>query len=319
MQTSEPTVSVVISVYRRAKYLEQAIQSALSQNYRSLEVIVTEDGCSREVEEVMNRFNDPRLRYIRNDPPLGAAANKLAAWRIAKGSLLVNLDDDDLIDPEFLSTLVPPLVAHPEATVSFCDHWIIDSNGVRDVSYTDFNTHRWGRDKLSAGLIQPFIREAIVDQSPPIAMGAVFRKTLIDDFKIESGPSYDLYLGYLACRDGQACWYTNRRLSSWRRHENQETGVGGLRTAPAGIFCFDQFERDPRLVEFRDYCRSKKLAAETSYGLHLIRADRPSEARKQLWHAIRHRPTLRAIAGLLISFVPQLVRQKLLGRRWRKE
>lgn len=314
----QPSVSIVISVYQRATYLAEAIASALSQELTDVEVIVTEDGRSPQVQSAVDQFTDARLRFIRNDPPLGAAANKLAAWRSARGEYIVNLDDDDLIEPTFLSTLLPHLQNNPQATVAFCDHWIIDEHGTRDQAATDENTHRWGRSQLQTGYIQPFVKAAIVDKSVPMAMGAVFRKSIIDDFRIEAGPSYDTYLAYLASRDGQAAWYSNQRLSSWRVHGNQETGHGGIRMAPANIFLASTFEADARLSDYRTIFNERKRTAEIDYGLHLLRAGRTAEGRDRLCQSLRSKPTKRAFIGWLLTFLPSFLRQRILGRRWKK-
>jgi glycosyltransferase involved in cell wall biosynthesis len=313
-----PLVSIVISVYRRATYLREAIQSALQQRFDDIEVIVTEDGRSAEVEAVVNEFaGDARVRFIRNDPPLGAAANKLAAWRSASGQFIVNLDDDDLIDPEFLATLVPPLLENPSATVAFCDHWLIDEHGRRDEPGTNANTQRWGRDVLKPGYLQPFIEAAVVSKAVPMAMGAVFRKSIIDGFQTESGPSYDTFLAYLASRDGQAAWYTPTRLSSWRVHGNQETGHGGIRTAPANRFLAATFEADPRLAAYREIFSRRKYDAQVDYGLNLLRVDRTSEGRHELRKALQQRFSKRAVVGWLLSFAPAPVRKSILCHRWR--
>jgi len=58
-------VSVIVPMYRGEKYIEQAVRSALAQTYRTLEVIVVDDGSPDEGAAVVEGIHDDRLRMIR--------------------------------------------------------------------------------------------------------------------------------------------------------------------------------------------------------------------------------------------------------------
>jgi glycosyltransferase involved in cell wall biosynthesis len=86
-------VSVIITVYNGASYLEEAIESVLSQTYRPLELIVLDDGSTDGSGEVAQRF-DARVTYIRQENAgIGAARNN--AVSAAAGSYFSFLDADD--------------------------------------------------------------------------------------------------------------------------------------------------------------------------------------------------------------------------------
>src|SRR5437868_5207767 len=103
----EPHVSVCIRAYRRPDGLAAAIESVLTQSYRDFEVVVSDDG--GDLEEVAASFHDARVRYFRNETPLGPAVNLRQAVDRSRGRLLAFHSDDDLWLPGFLSNTVAVL------------------------------------------------------------------------------------------------------------------------------------------------------------------------------------------------------------------
>lgn len=93
-----PLVSIVIPTRNRAALLKKAIGSALAQTYPAIEIVVVDDGSTDETPEVVRGF-DARIVYLRGSG-LGCAGAKNAGLAAASGSLITNLDDDDLFLPE---------------------------------------------------------------------------------------------------------------------------------------------------------------------------------------------------------------------------
>ena len=56
-----PLVSVILPTWNRAKYLPQAMDSVLSQDYRYLELIVVDDGSTDETGQIVNAYKDDRI------------------------------------------------------------------------------------------------------------------------------------------------------------------------------------------------------------------------------------------------------------------
>jgi glycosyltransferase involved in cell wall biosynthesis len=88
-------VSVCIPTRNQARYLATAIESALSQPVEELEVVVHDDASTDETEAVLARFDDPRLRTVRHDQPLGVAGNRNTLLEDARGEYVAWLDSDD--------------------------------------------------------------------------------------------------------------------------------------------------------------------------------------------------------------------------------
>jgi glycosyltransferase involved in cell wall biosynthesis len=55
-------VSVIIPTYNRPKYLKQAIESAVKQTYKNIEIIVSDDCSPESPQKIVDSFNDPRIR-----------------------------------------------------------------------------------------------------------------------------------------------------------------------------------------------------------------------------------------------------------------
>jgi glycosyltransferase involved in cell wall biosynthesis len=255
---SDPLVTIVVPACRRLEYLPLALASALDQTWQNFEIIVSDDGPTREIADIADSFHDSRIRYRQNARNLGIAMNHYAAYGEARGRYLANLDDDDLWEPDFLAELVPPLEADPEISVAFCDHHLIDAKGNFLHEETDLNSRRYRRDALAPGRHQPFLEMAVVHETMPMAMGAVFRKSLLDGapYPAQIGGCYDHWLAYLATRDGQAIFYHRRRLTRYRVHAGSGTATRGLQNLRNAIFVRSRFAADARLAAHRQTVRN---------------------------------------------------------------
>ena len=91
-----PTVTVVMPVYNKAKYVGRAIQSVLDQTYPVMELLIVDDASTDESMKKVAAFDDPRIRVLsRTRSGLGGyAARNLGIGR-ATGDWMCFLDDDD--------------------------------------------------------------------------------------------------------------------------------------------------------------------------------------------------------------------------------
>ena len=97
-----PTVSVVIPTHNRRELLLRTIHSVLAQEALDFEVVVVDDGSTDGTAEAIRVLNDPRVRVLRNERPVGVAAARNMGAEAATGSWIALLDDDDLWSPEKL-------------------------------------------------------------------------------------------------------------------------------------------------------------------------------------------------------------------------
>ncbi len=103
-------VSVVIPCFNYAHFLEQAIQSALDQDYPAIEVIVVNDGSTDNTAAVVAKF--PAVRYVHQENR-GLAAARNAGLAHCRGEMVVFLDADDRLRPGSIKAGVRLLEGDP--------------------------------------------------------------------------------------------------------------------------------------------------------------------------------------------------------------
>jgi hypothetical protein len=124
-----PLVTICIPAYNAELFIYDTLKRAINQDYANLEIIVSDDCSTDRTLQVLERFNDPRLRIIRQNRNLGNYANCNAVVRAATGDLICKVDADDLLEPNFVREMVDALLAHPQAVVAYCAMRLIDQFG----------------------------------------------------------------------------------------------------------------------------------------------------------------------------------------------
>ena len=121
-------VSILIPAFR-PRFLGQAIACALAQGHEDFELIVSDDSGGPDIRPVVERFNDPRIRYMATAGRIGSDENLQNLWRSAKNDLIKFLFDDDLLMPHALGDLVDLLEAAPDAGMAFGRRLTVDERG----------------------------------------------------------------------------------------------------------------------------------------------------------------------------------------------
>ena len=137
-----PLVSIVTPAYNQAEYLDETIQSVLSQDYPNIEYIVIDDGSTDNTPEVLQKYTG-RI-YHERQPNMGQAKVLNRGWTMAKGSLIGYLSSDDRLEPFAISRLVQTLQQHADASVAYCDFTLIDDKGKKFITVhaEDYNEKR---------------------------------------------------------------------------------------------------------------------------------------------------------------------------------
>lgn len=92
----EPIVSVIVPTHNRAEMLKRAIKSVLAQTWKGeFELIIVSDGSNDNTEEIVQSFEDSRIRFLKHENIRGASAARNTGLRKAKGEYIAFLDDDD--------------------------------------------------------------------------------------------------------------------------------------------------------------------------------------------------------------------------------
>ena len=112
MEAKYPAITVVTQVYNAAAFLEETIDSVLCQTFTGFEYLLLDDGSTDNSEEIIRKYKDPRISYIRCPHDFIGTQNK--SFELAKGKYIAQLDHDDIMVPSRLEVQYQFMEAHPD-------------------------------------------------------------------------------------------------------------------------------------------------------------------------------------------------------------
>jgi glycosyltransferase involved in cell wall biosynthesis len=127
----QPAVSVIIPTYNRANYLRKSIQSVISQTTKDIEIIVINNYSTDNTLEVINSFNDQRIKIINFKNGGVIARSRNQGMVHSTGNYIAFLDDDDIWCPDKLELQIKYLESHPEFGAVYSNAIIIDEKDNR--------------------------------------------------------------------------------------------------------------------------------------------------------------------------------------------
>lgn len=124
-----PLVSISIPTYNRAnQFLRGALECALKQTYKEIEIIVSNNCSTDDTEEVVKSYDDQRIRYYKQEKNIGPNNNFNFCLSKAEGKYYVMLLDDDRIDLDFVETCVNAARTQPDVGLVRTGTRLIDGN-----------------------------------------------------------------------------------------------------------------------------------------------------------------------------------------------
>lgn len=135
----QPLVSICIPTYNRAGMIGKAIESALGQTYRNIEVIVVDNASCDNTDAVVAEYVDKRLRYVKNERNLGLFGNFNRCIELAAGKYLHILHSDDYIDADFTARCVSFFQVHPTVVMTSTRACIVSHGFEKDTISSDID------------------------------------------------------------------------------------------------------------------------------------------------------------------------------------
>lgn len=123
-----PSVSVIIPVYNHGRYLADAINSVLAQDYQDWEIVIVDDGSTDDTPIIVSRYANDQVRYVFQENK-GQAAARNTGIKNSHGRYLAFLDADDWFLPDKLQLQVPVLEAHPDLCMVSSGWLFVDEQG----------------------------------------------------------------------------------------------------------------------------------------------------------------------------------------------
>ncbi|MFC1590928.1 glycosyltransferase [Thermodesulfobacteriota bacterium] len=228
-----PLVSLVVTSYNHAEYLDQRMRSLLAQTYPNIEINVIDDASPDASAEVLDKYKDyPNVRITVLDKNQGYAHATNLGVRLSKGEFVMIAECDDFNDPTHVAVLLEKMLAHPTVGVAFCRSKMVDGNGV--VWGDDFVYREQAFKKMCAGgaliekkMIQKFF---LISCVIPNMSAALLKKKY---FNLAGGlsPKYRACADWdFWCRIARQCdfYYVAAPLNNFRTHAASVRSTSGI-------------------------------------------------------------------------------------------
>lgn len=124
----KPLVSVCIPAYNSAVYIKKTIESILTQEYQNIEVVIVDDCSIDNTLEIVETFDDSRIRIVKNESNLGMTGNWNKCLAEAKGDYIKLICADDILYADSIRKELRAFLTHPEVTLVMSDTALIDEN-----------------------------------------------------------------------------------------------------------------------------------------------------------------------------------------------
>lgn len=134
-------VSIVIPVYNRQNTIARAIDSVLAQSYQNIEILVVDDGSSDKTREILQSYDDKRVRIFYQEH-MGASAARNKGVEEAKGEYVAFQDSDDEWMPDKLYEQVD-YMRRNYLKVCFCPYELHNGNTTTIVPFEYLNRYKY--------------------------------------------------------------------------------------------------------------------------------------------------------------------------------
>lgn len=150
----KPLVSIIINNYNYGKFLQEAIDSALKQTYRPIEVVVVDDGSTDNSRDIIKTYGDKIVPVLKTNGGQASAFN--AGWAASRGDIICFLDSDDMFVFEKVAEIVNVFSSHQD--LGWCYHpvQLLDNNTGKFIksSYTWSSSEYDLRDWIKKGKLR---------------------------------------------------------------------------------------------------------------------------------------------------------------------
>ena len=232
---SEPLISVIVPVYNVEGFLDQCLESIVSQSYRHLEILVVDDGSTDSSGAICDRWaeRDERIRVI-HQPNGGLSAARNTALDVMRGEWVIMADSDDLLHPETASVLLDAIVGD-KADIVVGDYVIV--NGNEEPQWPNNNEkidHRIFSQQEA--LLAIFYQQGLTHS----AWARIYRASLFDGIRYPVGRLYeDLAIIYPLLKECDKVVKIDNCVYGYRQRESSILGNFSPRRADVLDICED--------------------------------------------------------------------------------
>lgn len=211
----EKMISVIIPVYNVALYLEECLNSVVSQSYTNLEIILIDDGSTDHSGAICDQFAsiDSRIKVI-HQKNAGAAAAKNAGLRAATGEYLSFVDSDDYLESGAFALMVNILEKYG-ADVVQCAY--------RDL-FTDGSFSTVNRESVETYTAEEYLLRYTTDWTSCLLWDKLYKRALFSGIFFEEGHIVDdEFFTYQGIMNAQCVVYAPEIVYYYRKRKSSVT------------------------------------------------------------------------------------------------
>ncbi|GAB3938607.1 glycosyltransferase family 2 protein [Mucilaginibacter myungsuensis] len=174
MKNQDPLVSIIIPVYNREKLVARAIDSAIGQTYKNVEVVVVDNCSTDNTWEVLQRYalQDKRVKVFKNEENLGPVKNWIECVKRSSGKYIKVVFSDDWMALDFVEKAVPKLEDNDDIGFAYSKIKIVWEGKPEQENY-GYNIFKKNTKYLS----KEFIRRCLFNGRVPVSPScALFRR-----------------------------------------------------------------------------------------------------------------------------------------------
>jgi glycosyltransferase involved in cell wall biosynthesis len=238
-----PKVSICVPTCDRPELIATCIDSCLAQSYDEFEILIGDDSKDTRTRQlIVTRYaREPRVRYARNQPPLGQARNVASLFQRASGDKILLIHDDDLLATDGVEKLVSLWTLHPRLDAAFGDQYEADHGGAIDFEASANLNTAFRRTKDAEGLQSQPGRTGLIQMFPNngwMADAALVKRI---GYKEEYGVCCDFVFGVELCLAAREVFYLHDYVSVYRKtassisHSTRGTALAATLSAYAFV------------------------------------------------------------------------------------
>ncbi|MFC6334891.1 glycosyltransferase [Paenibacillus septentrionalis] len=190
-------VTALLSTFNNEKYINQTIDSVLSQSYEDFEFIIVNDGSTDATKELIQQYKDDRIRLINLPDNVGIARALNMGIQYCQGKYVIKIDGDDIQHPDRFYHQIKFMEENPELSLSKCkfeyfpDNKEIE-NSLRFANLIRYNQFHKNFPSDSQEISKWIKLYCCIVHSAMIIKTDVLKRYMYRDFVV--GEDYDLFL-----------------------------------------------------------------------------------------------------------------------------
>lgn len=227
MKHKQPLVTIIMTAYNEALFIEEALTSLMRQTYRRLEIIVVDDGSTDKTMQIIKKLQkqDRRIRTYQTRKNQGPSLASNLGLKYARGKYIARLDADDVAMPERIYKQVKFLETHPDVVMVGSNCELIDMRGMKLADKFYPTTHK-------------AIYEALFTMNPLLHPASMINRQLLPrktfTYHNHSILAHDLELIFELSQYGKLA-NLPEALISYRQHRDSLSHLNPKRTFKATI------------------------------------------------------------------------------------